>query len=448
MERIKIMKKFWKLLMITAVLACVLAIPAFASDYDSAAQELKNLGLFQGTNAGFDLDRTPTRTEAAVMLVRLLGAETQAKTQFAEGKITHPFTDVPSWASPYIAWLYTNNLAKGVSDTAFGAAGQCTAKMYCTFVLRSLGYSDGAGGDFTFDSSEDMAINVGIYDSTFVDDTFLRDHAVFVSYEALATRLNNSGKTLLEKLVSDGAVSQESAKALLGKVKSYAGYFDAFYKWQNAQAMDMTMTLSTVLETPVLNSKVNVDAKYTSKTIVSGDSVMIESGTTFNDGDNTMTVTTWLKDGYLYTKSGSIKTKRAVDDDDIADLLYDEYAATEPPVFYLNQISDITAASTGAGTLYTVTVSNKSYNADELMYAIDDVDISDAVVNSCTIHVLVGNDGMISTIKENLVCTLTTEIDGKPVEMKCTVVMNGTVNATGSAVSIQFPNFSDYTLTE
>ena len=46
---------------------------------EEIAGELKTLGLFRGvSDTDFDLDRAPTRVEAVVMLVRLLGAETAA----------------------------------------------------------------------------------------------------------------------------------------------------------------------------------------------------------------------------------------------------------------------------------------------------------------------------------------------------------------------------------
>ena len=40
---------------------------------------LDELGLFQGTERGYELDRTMTRAEGAVMLVRLLGRESEVK---------------------------------------------------------------------------------------------------------------------------------------------------------------------------------------------------------------------------------------------------------------------------------------------------------------------------------------------------------------------------------
>lgn len=54
------------------------------------AEALKTLGLFQGTNKGFELEKTLTREQAITLIVRLLGAEAEAKEKNPE----HPFTDV------------------------------------------------------------------------------------------------------------------------------------------------------------------------------------------------------------------------------------------------------------------------------------------------------------------------------------------------------------------
>ena len=62
------------------------------------------------------MDRAPTRQEAVVMLVRLLGQEKTAQ----NGAYQHPFTDVASWASPYVGYAYQNGLAQGIGVTTFG----------------------------------------------------------------------------------------------------------------------------------------------------------------------------------------------------------------------------------------------------------------------------------------------------------------------------------------
>ena len=76
------MKRLISCILITALILC---IPIFAaSDSEqAAAEELYDLGLFKGTgNVGgkpvFELERTMTREEALVMLIRLLGKEKEA----------------------------------------------------------------------------------------------------------------------------------------------------------------------------------------------------------------------------------------------------------------------------------------------------------------------------------------------------------------------------------
>ena len=69
-------------------------------DYNAMASALKVLTLFRGSDTGFgqgfDLERTPTRAEALVMLIRLLGEEDEALACTAK----HPFRDVDPWAVP------------------------------------------------------------------------------------------------------------------------------------------------------------------------------------------------------------------------------------------------------------------------------------------------------------------------------------------------------------
>lgn len=65
-----------------------------AATHEENAIKLKSLGLFMGTDKGFELERAPTRTEALVLLLRLLGKENEAMMS----SCAHPFNDVPTWA--------------------------------------------------------------------------------------------------------------------------------------------------------------------------------------------------------------------------------------------------------------------------------------------------------------------------------------------------------------
>ena len=72
------------------------------------AETLHALGLFRGTGEDengvpiYALEKTATRAEALVMLIRLLGEEDAALSSLA----AHPFTDVPAWADRYVAYAY------------------------------------------------------------------------------------------------------------------------------------------------------------------------------------------------------------------------------------------------------------------------------------------------------------------------------------------------------
>lgn len=50
----------------------------YPGDTEAQAQMLCDLGLFRGTENGFELEKPMTRAEAAAMLTRLLGAEQEA----------------------------------------------------------------------------------------------------------------------------------------------------------------------------------------------------------------------------------------------------------------------------------------------------------------------------------------------------------------------------------
>lgn len=176
------MKRIFTVLAAVLLLTAAMAVTASASDYDAVAEDLSAIGVFRGTSSGFELDRAPTRSEAAIMLVRLYGAEDDAKTAYAAGQLTMPFTDVGTTAAPYVAWLYENGIVNGVSATKFGT-GACSAKMYCAFLLRALGYQDGT--DFQYADTLEFASLHGLFNLSMLDVTpFLRDDLAAITYQA------------------------------------------------------------------------------------------------------------------------------------------------------------------------------------------------------------------------------------------------------------------------
>ena len=204
------------------LIICVLLLgvfPASASDNpadpsaEKAADILYELGLFRGTGTDasgkpiYDLDAVPTRGQAIVMLVRLLGAERAA----LDGEWRHPFDDVSEWAVPYVGYAYENGLTNGISATAFGTNETALPIMYMTFVLRALGYRDiGENADFSYSGAVAFAGSIGLADKDYAEG-FLRGDLAVVSLNALGLHMKGSDTTLIRTLVDRGAVDAQTA---------------------------------------------------------------------------------------------------------------------------------------------------------------------------------------------------------------------------------------------
>ena len=198
------------LLLVVAITFGFMPIKAFAAEErntsyeETLAYNLKQLGLFKGVSeTEFDLRREPQRDEALVMLIRLLGKESEA----ISGTWRHPFTDVAPWADKYVGYAYQTGLTNGISATEFGV-GKADACQYLTFVLRSLGYSDTNGADFTWNNPFDLASSIGLIQEGTDLNTFWRADVVRISYVALPVKLKDSEKSLSEKLIENGVFTQ------------------------------------------------------------------------------------------------------------------------------------------------------------------------------------------------------------------------------------------------
>ncbi|WP_054693488.1 hypothetical protein [Syntrophomonas palmitatica] len=61
------------------------------------------------------------------MLVRLLGQEANARSS----NYTHPFGDVPSWADPYVGYMYRYKLSQGISPHQYNPQTFIRQPVYC-----------------------------------------------------------------------------------------------------------------------------------------------------------------------------------------------------------------------------------------------------------------------------------------------------------------------------
>lgn len=192
----------------------------YEPQYTAYADALRLLGLFQGSNKGYELERCPSRVEALIMLIRLLGEENAALT----GSAVSPFNDLNIWeqGKNYIAYGYRMRYTNGMSATTFGPNLNGTLEQYLTFVLRSLDYQDGV--DFVWNtSSRDLAQSLGLltYDELVAiqRDGFKRDHVALISFRALDCPLRDGSGTLADRLVEAGVLTWDmlaAAEDLIG----------------------------------------------------------------------------------------------------------------------------------------------------------------------------------------------------------------------------------------
>ncbi len=192
-------------------------VKAYSAVYNELADKLFAMELFRGTNNGYELTRAPTRQEALIMLIRLLGEEKEALS-FDENNMT--FKDVTGWTDgrKYIAYGANKKYTNGRSAEVFDQGSTADVYMYLTFVLRALGYSD-KDGDFVWNTtSADLAVKTGLFTREQMADVMKtglrRDHVVLISFNALKTNLKGSSMRLADKLFERGVITRDQANLI------------------------------------------------------------------------------------------------------------------------------------------------------------------------------------------------------------------------------------------
>ena len=105
------------------------------TDNVEAIEVLQAVGIMVGDNNGeFNPDQNVTRNEMAVVMSNLM------EYNVASYKDTSPFTDVPSWAEPYVAACWTNGITAGTSATTYGGSDNVTTSQAALMLMKALGY--------------------------------------------------------------------------------------------------------------------------------------------------------------------------------------------------------------------------------------------------------------------------------------------------------------------
>ena len=195
-----------------------------AVDYNAMASALKTLHLFQGSftgyGQGFDLEVSPTRLQALIMFIRVLGEEEAALAWTG----STPFTDIEpgSQAEQYVGYAYSRGYTNGYSATQFKPAGAVNAYQYAEFVLRAMGYSSAANTDLadTLDRAQTCGLLTAGEAAMLQRDPFLRSELVYISYYALET-VTPQGVTLADILMDKGVFTASELSEARGMVTSW-----------------------------------------------------------------------------------------------------------------------------------------------------------------------------------------------------------------------------------
>ena len=462
------MKRFLTILLTTLALAGLLCVSASASSFDGPAAELAAIGMLKGGPGGFDLEKAPTRAQAAIMLVRLYGAEEEAKAAYAAGDLKCPFTDVNETAAPHVAWLAGKGLANGTSESTFGASNPCTAKAYTIFLLRALGYQDNV--DFTSANAQEFALSLGLLDTSLFTGTFLRDDLVSMTYQALGADLKDGDTYLLASLIESGAVDAAAAKPMTEKIEAYRALQTSGAA--AAQGLDTTVDAKMAMSFSVkgtdggtsldMTQKADATVKGRIQMILDKDLQMAMDMTiTATDGEITETekMEYWLKEGVAYVRSGEdayqMPMGMGMDVESLMALM--EQATGKTYAAMLPFIDSITAKASGENTVYTLKLNNAfagminglTSQILSVLEAEADLDMEMSFsLDGSTITYTVGKDGTLKNAAADLALKAGVKAsDGKDsltANVSVNLDMTMEIQAMGKNVKISYPDFSDF----
>lgn len=315
-----VVRRIMALFLLSSLLLGTLPVHGAQSSLsDQHADSLNTLGMFKGTNNGYELDKVPNRAQGVTMLIRLLGKEDDA----TKGTWKHPFTDAQDWSYPYVAYAYEKGLTKGGGNNLFGGDNVLGARDYVTFLLRVLGYDDSAGqftwqDSLTFAQSKGMLTQAGA--AQLASKTITRGDMVDLSYAAMFCKMENGRQTLAEKLMKDGVFTKAQGTksgVLDGKAWAYGQELEPkpeskAVAWSSTTVAGVKVDVIRVdltdpsvrVEAALANGKLGTSQDFATIAKNSGAAAAV-NGNFFNSDSNLMPVGSIISKGEaLYTMHG------------------------------------------------------------------------------------------------------------------------------------------------
>ena len=190
-----------------------------------AIEVLQAVGIMVGDeNGNFNPDQKVTRNEMAVVMSNLM--DYRAATYAG----TSPFTDVPSWAEPYVAACWTNGITSGYTKTTYGGSDTVTTSQAALMLMKALGYfqySSDFGSDWQFATIK-KAGQIDLFDDvdSGVREAMTRNDLAQLVLNALKTPTVEAEKDGQDIVVNGVTISSNVKYNYITSKKDYATAID------------------------------------------------------------------------------------------------------------------------------------------------------------------------------------------------------------------------------
>ena len=228
-----------------------------------AIEVLQAVGIMVGDeNGNFNPDQKVTRNEMAVVMSNLM--DYRAATYAG----TSPFTDVPSWAEPYVAACWTNGITSGYTKTTYGGSDTVTTSQAALMLMKALGYfqyQSDFGSDWQF-STIKKASKIDLFDDV---DSGVREA---MTRNDLAQLVLNALKTPTVEAEKDGQDIEVNGVTISSNVK---------YNYITSKK-DYATAIDDVLDSNNDGTKLNGNTVELGEKLYSGDLKKSSTGDNFN----------------------------------------------------------------------------------------------------------------------------------------------------------------------
>ncbi len=190
-----------------------------------AIEVLQAVGIMVGDdNGNFNPDQKVTRNEMAVVMSNLM--DYRAATYAG----TSPFTDVPTWAEPYVAACWTNGITSGYTKTTYGGSDTVTTSQAALMLMKALGYfqySSDFGTDWQFATIK-QATKIDLFDDvdSGVREAMTRNDLAQLVLNALETPTVEAEKDGQDIEVNGVTISSNVKYNYITSKKDYATAID------------------------------------------------------------------------------------------------------------------------------------------------------------------------------------------------------------------------------